>query len=393
MESLESFELKKLELERERLDLELELELLHAKDAENATSMNKLLERMDSLRSIASNTGKILNDLDAEFESQTGLTGKDFSFLLLATILQCLRQYFVTDFKERLGDKEAAEKTLGHKTEHSASRRPGWYYASKEEFLSSPVPFDASTHSERAKNSGIKAGLGGYAHRTRALGHDPILGLYFGTANILTKTVTLNTLQSYHIKKGTVNKGPRDTINCQAFNHKIADAVKNRVKEEPVAVAAALLKEVVHLRSDIKTKKSLPLPFISTYDDKLARDMADYGFDMANVETVGKQAAGAFLISFLIACLHRRLREKDVPKDMYEVRTRKMITYSNLIATYSNVIATTLIAPYFKKNLNSKIDLGGYVYTFCNALNTIDFVYKIKEEFIFNNYLKLINEV
>lgn len=334
-----------------------------------------------------------MNDLDAEFESQTGLTGKDFSFLLLATTLQCLRQYFVTDFKERLGDKEAAEKTWGHNTERSAARRPGWYYASKEEFISAPVPFDASTHSQRAKNIGISVGLGGYAHRTRALGHDPILGLYFGTANILTKTVTLNTLQSYHIKKGTVNKGPRDTINCQAFNHKIANAVKSRVKAEPDAVAAALVKEIVHLRSDMKTTKGIPLPFISRYDDELARHLADYGFDMANVETVGKQAAGAFLISFLIACVHRLLQEKDVPEDIYNVRTRKVITYSNLIATYSNVFATTLGASLFGKNLNSKIDLGGYIYTFCNALNTIDFVYKIKEEFIFNNYLKLINEV
>ena len=109
MESLESWELKKQKLEREQL--ELRLELLQAKDAEDAARMNKLLERVESLLSIARNTGKIMNDLDAEFESQTGLTGKDFSFLLLATTLQCLRQYFVTDFKERLGDKEAAEKT------------------------------------------------------------------------------------------------------------------------------------------------------------------------------------------------------------------------------------------------------------------------------------------
>lgn len=391
MKSLESLELKRLESERERLDILLKL--LHTKDAEDTERMNNLLERIQTLHSISNNTEKILKELDAEFESQTGLTCKDFSFLILATVLQCLRQYFVTDFKKPLSDKEAAKQTWGHNTESSSARRAGWYYASKEEIISSPVPFDASTRSIRAQKIKVNAGLGGTAHRTRALGHDPVLGLYFGTANILTKTVTLNNLQSYHIKKGMVNNGARDTINSQAFNHKIVAAVKTRVKEEPDAVAAALLKEIIHLRSDIKTTTSLPLPFISRYDEGLARDLSKYGFDMANLETIGKQATYAPLINYIIACIHRLLRENDISNDLYEVRTKKIITYSNLIATYSNVFTTTLIAPYFSKNLNSKIDLGGYVYTFCNALNTIDFIYKVKEEFIFNNYLKLINNV
>lgn len=390
MATLESFQSSRLDYEEEKL--ELETELLFAKGKKDIERCNILLKRLEKLRTLICNTPKILNDLDAEFESQTGITKKDFTFLILATTLQCLRQYCITDFKERLNDKVAANKTPGHNKESVNARKAGWYYASIDEIISSPVPFDASTKSERLGK--IALGLGGSGHRTRALGHDPILGLLVGTANIATKTITLNDFQSFHVKRGFISNGaPRDMLNSAADNGKIFDAVQDRICNEPQAIMAALLKEIIHLRSDINTISSLPLPIISIYDDKLAKTLCNYGIDMANVMTVGKQIAGAVAIDFIVSGIHYLMKEENVPQHLYEVRTRKIITFSNLLATYSNVLATTLIAPYFGKNLNSKIDLGGYVYTFCNAISNIDFIYKIKEEFIFNNYINLINEV
>ena len=51
-------------------------------------------------------------------------------------------------------------------------------------------------------------------HRVTAIGHDPILGLIFGTANIATATLTNNRFQSYHI--GT-NAGKMDFFNPAEF--------------------------------------------------------------------------------------------------------------------------------------------------------------------------------
>ena len=107
-----------------------------------------------------------------------------------------------------------------------------------------------------------------------------------------------------------------------------------------ICVDFSLAKEYVHLKSDISTPHSLPIPAISLHDPELAKKLADYGFDAANIKTVGKQASYSMLINFIIAMIHRLLynEEKDGDIKLYEVRTRKILLYSNLIATVSNVL-------------------------------------------------------
>ena len=63
---------------------------------------------------VAHNAEQNIKNLDEEFELQTKLRGKDIGFLFFATALQCVRQYILTDFKERLSDQEAAKNTKGH---------------------------------------------------------------------------------------------------------------------------------------------------------------------------------------------------------------------------------------------------------------------------------------
>ena len=43
------------------------------------------------------------------------------------------------------------------------------------------------------------------------------------------------------------------------------------------------LKEAIHLKSDIGTANSLPIPVISVFSPELASSLANYGFDMANI--------------------------------------------------------------------------------------------------------------
>lgn len=72
-------------------------------------------------------------------------------------------------------------------------QRKGKYWT---EIVYSSVPYDA-TKGSPAQN--VK--LEGKYHRYKTLGHDPILGWVFGTANILTDTITLNNFTSYRIEK------------------------------------------------------------------------------------------------------------------------------------------------------------------------------------------------
>ena len=127
----------------------------------------------------------ILRDLDRDFERATKLNGMDVSFLLFATALQCVRQYLITPFEDR-GDASTYDKK--DKNANYQERKHRWYNPSLEEIEKNPVPFDTNLQSNGIKDA-LKGG-GALKHRL-TLGHDPILGWVFGTANIVTSAVTI----------------------------------------------------------------------------------------------------------------------------------------------------------------------------------------------------------
>jgi hypothetical protein len=152
------------------------------------------------------------------------------------------------------------------------------------EVITNPVPFDTTYGSP---DFDLNMG-GGFNHRASTLGHDPILGWIFGTMNIATSTVTLWTFNSYHVKTGfdALNRD-KDKITNHANTGKIVQVSTDRLLNEGIegktVIGSSLIKEAIHLRSDINTKASLPLPIISVISPELARKLADFGLDMANV--------------------------------------------------------------------------------------------------------------
>ncbi len=336
---------------------------------------------------IVHNPDFIINDLDSKFEKATKLSEKDVKMLFLAIALQCVRQYIFTYFPERLNDKEAAKQVKKGKEEHS-DRKHRLYCPSLEEIITNPVPFDANIGS-----SGALAGAGKLGHRVSAIGHDPIVGLVVGTANIATSTLTTWDMKSYHIK--TQNK--MDFFYQKASTSKVFYYTKEKLLNEGIEgkekVAYSLLKEIKHLQSDIGTKNSLPLPIISLYSPQLASQLAEYGMDMANMMVIVKQTAIAQIINWIISMLHGLfLLENgtftednfDKKKEVYEVKTRKIISYSNVIATSSNVICVA-----FSKDLD-KFDIGGMLVTIQRIVKDREFIKKIKQEFLQQEFYKIV---
>lgn len=333
------------------------------------------------VRNIVENTRKVLDDLDEQFCQKTGLTKVDMGFLFTAIGLQIARQYLLTKFPERQDDQTAAKNTWGHVEEHS-DRHHRYYRPSLEEIITNPVPFDANIGANGALSGGGKMG-----HRVMAIGHDPVLGLVFGTANIATATLTTANFDSYHIY---TNDNKRDYFKNHArtdlvLSHTI-DKMLHQGIEGKTIVAMALIKEIIHLKSDINTKHSLPLPGISALNPKLASELASYGFDMANLVTVGKQASYAIMINSLIAMIHGLFYDgnSEMDKKLYEVRTRKILSYSNLAASSTNlaVVAAT-------ENMEL-LDLGGLAVTIYRLITDAEFIRKVKEEFVFGSYKELI---
>jgi hypothetical protein len=373
-------------------ELQKKKEELNNKDKIIFNNMDMIINESRRTAEVAHNCKGILDNLDSEFETKTGLNKLDISFLFFATALQCIRQYFITPFQERVDDKTAVKYTKGRLEEHS-DRSHRWYNPSLEEIITNPVPFDTNFGS---KNFDLGIG-GGFTHRAKTLGHDPLLGWIFGTANIATSTMTTWDFRSYHIKTGETASGDaRDKISSNADTGKVVYYTKERLLNAGIegkqAVGTALLKEAIHLKSDINTFAGLPLPVVSSISPDFARQLANYGLDMGNVLTVAKQASYATLINCMIAMIHGLLYDKTQYRSwsVYEVKTRKILSYSNTIASASNIIYVAINACLGNKSEIGKLDIGGILVTIYRLINDSKFIREVKEEFVFGGFNKLI---
>ena len=370
------------------MDFRSRLNELNQTSEDHLRLSDEHLEESERVIEIARNSDAVFDDINEKFEDYTGLNSIDVGFLFLATALQVARQYLVTKFPERLDDQTAADQTLFHHKEHS-DRHHRYYNPKLEEIISCPVPFDANVGAKGALSGGGMMG-----HRVTALGHDPILGLVVGTCNIATSTLTNNRLQSFHI---STNNNKRDYFKAEADTGlvflKTKEKLFNEKTEGRKKVIISLLKEIVHLQSDIKTKHSLPFPFISVIDGELASELASYGLDAANIANVGKQASFAVLINTIISCVHGLLfdEKRDTNRSLYEVRTRKILLYSNVIASLSNLV-------YVKGNLllgneetMKMLDVGGLLVTMHRIATDPEWIRQIKYEFITREFANRIN--
>lgn len=378
-----------------------ELTKLNTKMNESCKEMSKLLDtsktalqsshdKLGQIRNeysrvstIYQNPTPLIDDLDERFRKATGLTSVDVAFLFIATALQVVRQYLITAFPpERLDDKSAADAVKD--AIEKSNRKHRYYCPSLDEILTNPVPFDANMGA--SNYAGALSGFGPLGHRGATIGHDPILGLVFGTANIATSTLTNWNLQSYHIYSGTFGnaKGVHDIFSANAKTPLVFaytyDKLVNQGMEGKKIVGASLAKEIVHLKSDIHSKNSLPLPVISSFSPILAGELAKRGLDMANAVTVGKQALYAVTINTLIAFIHSLFYDpaSDISKYQYEVRTRKILSYSNIIASASNVVVS--ICTQNIKNL----DIGGLAVTLFRIVRDNKFIDDVKRDFLKN---------
>ncbi len=388
----EDFQKRSMEMrERAAASLEEKRTLLRDMDdtVESADTiighMQMIADESARVADVAANAEQVMDEIDEKFEKCTGLKQLDVSFLFLATALQVVRQYTLTKFPERLDDQTAAKNTKGHVKEKS-DRKHRYYNPSLEEICGSkeklpcPVPFDANIGANGALRGGKQMG-----HRVTAIGHDPILGLVFGTANIATSTLTNKDLQSYHIY---TNDMGRDYFKNKANTGLVLSKTKDKLLHEGIEgkakVGASLIKEIIHLNSDVKTKNSLPLPIVTVLDAGLAADLAQWGLDMANIVTVGKQMTFSVFINTMVSMLHGLFYDESAEynRKVYEVRTRKILSYSNFIASASNLIYVGANVSLGNENALKSLDIGGLLVTLYRITTDARFIRQVKREFI-----------
>lgn len=337
---------------------------------------------------------KRFESIETEFEKRTKLKKIDIAFLVTAIALQVVRQYVITPFSDKSTADEGA-KIMEDKYGKDGKLKGKYYYATEETIIGQKkVPFDVIAGSKKYGIGEDGKGLDGNSHRFRSLGHDPILGYLFGTANIVTNTATWWNGSSHHIKYQPNARGAMiPALAANADTGKMFKAVVGRFngKDGKRILVEAIVKEHLHLKSDLTTD-GLPIPFLQAISPNFAQTLAEAGLDAIALGDIAKQAAGAEFINFLISIIHSLLCAESGEMDckLYKVRTKKIILISNVIASASNVIAVGIAAgigvaeenPEAVKKSLKYLDVGGLLVTITHLFTDLRFISKVKEEFI-----------
>lgn len=345
--------------------------------------------------------------INDEFSHKTGIFNKkDMSFLIIATVLQTARWLIIQELCGDLGQSADPSTRIsdneGDKLKHSplstfqekakGNANVTGKYPSWEEILwgtyprtdggnaNGCCPYDA----QNGAPSWFEEGGRG-SHRNKTLGHDAVVGWIFGTANIMTQTITLTDFSSYHVTyPGNCFGAPASTI----FDV-LGGAVESTM-EDWMRLPAAVVAHYAHLKSDVFTKAGLPVPLVGIMSKDLAGKLYKEQYDalclLKDVAIVGSQTGFSILINMLISLVHGLLynQEVDGSRDLYEVRTRKILLISNSLASAGN-IAYAIGTENWRK-----LDVGGIMVTLYRLFSDIRFITKIKKEFIENEMDKVL---
>ncbi len=370
------------------------------------------------LRYLAENTPEYLKELDRTFEEATSLNKKDSPFLFVATALQVARIIIINILTriEKAGPKNEMEKRL-HEIEKEIYKKLGLdqynessisklYYASLKQIVTTTgVPFDATTFLNGVRDNMFKGGN----HRYSTLGHDPVLGLIFGTANILTNTITVVTKEesvnikgheigiptSNHVVYDAFMKNSRIDLTQPCSTAETLVAASQRFENDKKAVVAALIKEIIHLGTDLYTPAGIQFPgsnliLSKTNVEKLTK-MVSYG-DLIKISTSAKISE---MINLVICIFHTLTYDENNDGDarLFNFRTRKILDYSEAMATGSSLI-TTGIRHYAGDDKAIKdFDFGGLLILLQRIWTDVPYMKELKREFIFSNYRhKLVDE-
>lgn len=344
-----------------------------------SNDIERALDNMDKIAAESKRVGELahharstLDALDMEFERQTKLDKLDVSFLFFATALQCIRQYWLSNDKFRFEKDSEPSNMLKRKLKKDYS-----------EILLGPVPYDAFKKTASFQILDINTGLSGVNHRYTTLGHDPLLGWIFGTINIATDSLTKNNLalESYRVINSTHIDAP------VPFPALVTEC--SELFSDYKFAACCVVRQATHFATDAFTKMGLPIPVLNQISPDITSTLMKSGIDVYGVT---RSIAAATLINTVIAVVHGLFYDHNRygNRDVYEVKTRKILCYSNAIASTSNIILGAIRLAGGDVSSLKTLDIGGLIVTVYRLTTDAAFIQKVKEDFIFGGFDRLI---
>lgn len=361
----------------------------------------------ERLSNVLSNPEKYLKELSDEFEEITALNKKEIRFLFFATALQCCRHLIQPQinlkFEKVPKDKRhdsATDGVLEFKkgSEYVKADKGGKdlsdIYPDRNTIFVLAVPYDAMKGTERILIPGVSEvgkNINGINHHAATMGHDPILGYLFGTMNILTRTITFKNpiLQTcnVHLESGSCrNQYVGEDIGIVSMLNRTVESARRDINRIP----AAVIRQIIHMQSDKYTKQGLPIPFLPPKQAQklLAEGWNSYelerfsNFLAQNLSVVGAQTVFTMIINIVIEILYQLMVNGKKGDSIYEVKAKKIILYSNAIASNSNIIYSAISAN------PCNVDVGGLLVTIQRIVSDELFISKVKDEFVYGGYRK-----
>lgn len=383
------------------------LEELQSRREKIESASSKILSSMEAIKNetvrvqnVAHNAESIFNDLEAEFERQTELNSVDQAFLFLAICLQFLRVYFVNKATSLEKAGTGKKEELLHKIQEEIFSRfdvgerelPRPYYAPLNQIVSGRgVPYDATAF--LGEHEKIFKGAN---HRFSTLAHDPIVGLFVGTANILTNTITFvetpPVVFTKHVVYDAQLKNPKIDYAASASTKTALEKAFSRINGDAESVVAAIIKQIIHIGTDMYTPCGIQLPFANLLLDKSTVEKITEYVSTGDVVKIAGSYSIATAIDFIIAAVHSLLydEKKCGSRELHNLKTRKIIRYSYSLVTGSNVLVNAMRLYGGDISALKNMDIAGVIKFLKHISEDRILQAKIKEEFILAHFDELI---
>lgn len=223
------------------------------------------------------------------------------------------------------------------------------------------------------------------------------MGLIFSTANIMTNTITsvkkegiLPVIKTNHVVYTSLYKNP--SIGKNASTLEMLNQSIQRTVNDPKVFVISLIKQIIHIGTDLYTPCGIQIPganlvLSNKETEKLTRYISTG--DLIKIEFSAKISE---LINNIITIFHNLLydEQKYSSRELYNVKTKKIILYSNLIATSSNVIWVGANIFSGNEKVIKDLDIGGLLVTLYHLVYDTKYIKKIKEEFVLNGFKDMI---
>lgn len=210
------------------------------KEAKDHVGTGHDMDELFTDEELKANT-QAIRELNAEYNAIHKLDRFDIGIAAVAGLLGALVDILLVGIPTKTKDGLKAGSLSNYVRDYFDKVFPEAEMQKLANSKESKVPFDAQDN----RHTTIRVeGLSACYHRLLQLGHDPILGFFFGVIDILNGTMT------------TIDK--QGKIVCQVM--------ENYAERTEADIFSALCKQIAHFKSDITTSMGLPAPLMSLFN-------------------------------------------------------------------------------------------------------------------------------